>query len=504
MTVVTAATAVTAVTAATAATATVAALDFFVDGRAIAGTGDGAIPVHSPVTGEHLADLPRAGAAELDAAVAAARRAQATWAATGTAERAKVCHRIGDALAARVPQLARIQTLEQGKPLAESVADIEEAAQLFHLHAEDLLRLHGETMPSSDPHKRMFTFYRPVGTWAIITPWNFPVLMMAEFVAPGLATGNAHVVKPPPNTCMAVLAAVAAFAEAGLPPGLVNIVPGDGAVGDALVRHPGVDAIGFIGSSATGEQIQAAAGLKRRIMECSGNGPLIVCADADIEAAARAAAEGAYLCSGQVCCATERVIVDASVHDAFVEASVRAAADVRLGDPFDAAVNLGPLNNEGVAAKMDRHVADAVDRGATVLTGGARRAGTPTDLYYEYTLVDGVTEDMVMAREESFGPVVPVLTAGSEDEMLAIANRDALGLQAAVFTSNLTSAFRFMEELAVGQVIVNDSTCYWDVNMPFGGAGGRNTGWGRIGGKHTLIDMSDLRTGVIDLSRRRP
>ncbi|MFB7111529.1 aldehyde dehydrogenase family protein [Streptomyces sp. NPDC056190] len=472
---------------------------FFVNGDYADSTGTETYDVVSPVTGARIGTVPLPSATDLDAAVKAANEAQQAWARVNVWKRAEICHRVGDALSARVDELARLQTLEQGKPLAESVADVEEAAQLFHLHAEDAVRLHGETMPSTDSTKRMWTFYRPVGTWGIITPWNFPLLMLAEFVAPGLATGNAHVVKPPANTPLTVLKAMEAMVEAGVPAGLVNVLPGEGAAGDMLVRHPGVDAIGFIGSSATGAKVAAAAGLKRSLMECSGNGPLVVLADADLDAAARAAVYGAYLCSGQVCCATERVVVHADAHDGFVEAVLRAAEDVVLGDPFDAATNLGPLNNEGVAAKMDRHMADARERGARILLGGQRRSGQPTDLYYEFTVVDGVPEDSLLSREESFGPVVPIITGGSDDELLRIANDDELGLQGAVFTQNMASAYRFVEELAVGQVVVNDSTCFWDVNMPFGGAGNRGTGWGRIGGKHTLLDMSDLRTGVMSL-----
>ncbi|MFF4792267.1 aldehyde dehydrogenase family protein [Streptomyces sp. NPDC001276] len=472
---------------------------FFINGDYADSTGTETYDVVSPVTGARIGTVPLPSATDLDAAVKAANEAQQAWARVNVWKRAEICHRVGDALSARVDELARLQTLEQGKPLAESVADVEEAAQLFHLHAEDAVRLHGETMPSTDSTKRMWTFYRPVGTWGIITPWNFPLLMLAEFVAPGLATGNAHVVKPPANTPLTVLKAMEAMVEAGVPAGLVNVLPGEGAAGDMLVRHPGVDAIGFIGSSATGAKVAAAAGLKRSLMECSGNGPLVVLADADLDAAARAAVYGAYLCSGQVCCATERVVVHADAHDGFVEAVLRAAEDVVLGDPFDAATNLGPLNNEGVAAKMDRHMADARERGARILLGGQRRSGQPTDLYYEFTVVDGVPEDSLLSREESFGPVVPIITGGSDDELLRIANDDELGLQGAVFTQNMASAYRFVEELAVGQVVVNDSTCFWDVNMPFGGAGNRGTGWGRIGGKHTLLDMSDLRTGVMSL-----
>ncbi|WP_308465975.1 aldehyde dehydrogenase family protein [Rathayibacter soli] len=473
----------------------------YINGEYTDGTSGQSVDIISPATGQRIASLPVPGRPELDRAVAAAREAQSAWRDVGVWQRAAICHRIGTELEKRVDELARLQTLEQGKPLAESIADIKEAAQLFHLHAEDAVRLHGETMPSNDTNKRMWTFYRPVGTWAIITPWNFPLLMLAEFVAPGLATGNAHVVKPPTHTALTVLAALEAFEEAGLPRGLVNVLPGEGAFGAELVSHPGIDAIGFIGSSATGAKIHAGSGLKRSIMEMSGNGPVIVLADADIEAAARAAAVGAYFCAGQVCCATERVLVHADVHDRFIEALVKTAQDVRLGDPFDPAVNLGPLNNEGVASKMDRHMADATSRGFDVLVGGGRRAGMPTELYYEFTIIDGVTEDSLLSTEESFGPVVPVITGSSDDDLLRIANADPLGLQSAVFTNDLSKAYRFVEELQTGQVVVNDSNGFWDINMPFGGAGGKNTGWGRIGGKHTLLDMSDLRTGVIHLNR---
>jgi succinate-semialdehyde dehydrogenase/glutarate-semialdehyde dehydrogenase len=298
----------------------------FIDGAFADGAGTETFDVISPVTGEHVGTIPLPVQADLDAAVAAAHTAQRAWAGVNVWERAAVCRRVADELDKRRDQLARLQTLEQGKPLAESIADVTEAAELFRLHGEDAVRLHGETLPSRDSAKRMFTFHRAVGIWGIITPWNFPLLMFAEFAAPGLATGNALVVKPPTHTPLTVLAAMEALIAAGLPKGLVNILPGDGAFGDALVRHPGVHAIGFIGSSATGAKIQAAAGLKRSIMECSGNGPLVVLADADLDAAAKAAVDGAYPCAGQVCCATERVLVDASVHDAFVGAVLREAS----------------------------------------------------------------------------------------------------------------------------------------------------------------------------------
>src|SRR2546430_1872065 len=474
-------------------------VQLFINGSYVDGASEERQHVRSPVTGAVIGSVPVPGQADIDAAVAAATASQGRWGRVGVWDRAKICHAAGDALMARCEDLARLQTLEQGKPLQESRDDVTEAATLFHLHAEDAVRLTGETLPSTDASKRMWTFYRPVGTWAIITPWNYPLLMFAEFVAPGLATGNAHVVKPPAHTAFTVLAAMKVLREAGLPDGLVNILPGEGATGEALITHPGIDAIGFIGSSATGAMIQARAGLKRSIMECSGNGPLIVLPDADLQAAAKAAVYGAALCSGQVCCATERVLVERDAHDAFVDAVLAETDVLRLGDPFDARTTLGPLNNEAVAAKMDRHVADGHHRGADLLRGGQRRAGQPTDLYYEFTVADQVPLDSLYATEESFGPVVPIITADSEEELLGIANSDPLGLQAAVFTRDIGKAYWFVEELAVGQVGVNDSTCWWDINMPFGGAGGGRTCRGPDRGTQLTLGMTDLRTAAIQL-----
>jgi succinate-semialdehyde dehydrogenase/glutarate-semialdehyde dehydrogenase len=472
----------------------------FVAGRYTEGTGNRAVPVVSPVTGEHLADVPVPSAADVDTAVRAARAAFDDYRHWSTYERAELCHRVAELIEANADELARLTTLEQGKPLeAEARGDVADSAELFSVSAEDAKRLYGSIIPSTARDKRIFTYRQPVGVWAGITPWNFPLMIMAEFLAPALATGNAIVCKPPEHTPLACLRLGALLDEAGVPPGLVSILPGAGETGEALVTHPGVDAIGFVGSSATAERIVRAAGLKRSVIEASGNGPVIVCADADLEKAAEAAAYGAYWNAGQVCCATERVIVDRDVHDDFVAALDGAAEAAVLGDPFAAATTLGPLNNEPTAAKMDRHVADALDAGATLRRGGRRADGYPTKLYYELTVLDGVREDMLVAREESFGPIVPVLSANGDDDALRIANADPLGLQAAVFTSSLSRAFRFSESLRCGSVIVNDSTDYFENAMPFGGAGGTRTGWGRVGGLFQLADMTDVRCTILSL-----
>ncbi len=471
-------------------------LDLYLAGEWTQGTGNRHHRLISPATGEHIADVPVASAADIDRAVAAARQAQEAFRFWSPFERADLLHRVADAIEAMVPDIAWIQTLEQGKPYhAESTDDIAEANQYFRNAAEDVKRLSGKTIPTTDRNKRMFTYHRPVGVWAAITPWNFPVTIPLEYVGPGLAAGNAVIVKPPEFTSWALLELAKAFDQAGVPKGLVSVIPGGGDVGAMLVEHPGIDGIGFTGSSDTGRKIIAAMGIKRSIMEMSGNGPTIVTDDADVAAAATAAVFGAHYNAGQVCCATERVIVTAAVHDEFVDRAVQAADEVVLGDPFAETTTMGPLNNEPTAAKMDRHVADAEERGAKILRGGAREAGYPTDLYYQLTVLDGVPEEAAVSQEESFGPVLPILTAVDDEDAVAIANRTRLGLQAAVFTSSLRRAFWYAERIRSGTVVINDSTDFWETFQPFGGAAGTDTGWGRGG----IEEFTDLQTLVIDL-----
>ena len=466
-------------------------LKLLIDGEFTEGTGDEVYEVHSPVTGEHIANVPVASKADIDRAVAAARRATEEMRHWTAFERAELCLRIYELWQERIEDVARTLTLEQGKPYkSEAIDDIAESGDYFQIAAEDGKRLSGELIPTTERTRRMFTIRRPVGVWAAITPWNFPVMIPMEYVGPGLATGNAVIVKPPEFTCMALLEMAEVFVEAGAPPGAIQIIPGDGRIGEALVTHDGIDAIGFTGSSETGKRIVSQMGLKRSIMEMSGNGPLIVTGDADIAAAAEAAVYGAYYNAGQVCCATERVIVLDEVHDEFVDATLKAAQAVRLGDPFDDDTNMGPLNNRPTAEKMDRHIEDAADRGAEILMGGGRASGFPTDLYYEFTVIDRVPEDSLVAREESFGPVVPILTVPDDEEAVALANRSHLGLQAAVFTNDLSKAWWYADRIRSGTVVVNDSTDFWETFQPFGGAAGTDTGWGR----QRIEEFTDLQT----------
>src|SRR3954447_8295668 len=475
-------------------------LENFVGGTWVASTGDLARSIVSPVTGETLAEAPDASAADVDAAVGAARRAQPAWAARSAWERAEICHAIADLISERREDFARELTLEQGKPYAgEALADIDETAENFRIAAEDVKRMESAVIPSRDPNKRILTFRKPNGVYAAITPWNFPTLIPVELIAPGLAAGNTIVIKPSEWTPIAMANFIQLMADAGLPDGVVNVIYGDGAVGQQLVTRPHGGAIGFVGSHPTAEKIVRSAGLKRSLIEASGNGPLVVCVDADLEAAAKGAVFGGFFCAGQVCCATERVLVDKRVHEDFLAAVVKEAESWKLGDPFDDETLVGPMNNEPTAQKMDAHLEDALAKGAEIVVGGSRDDGRPTGLYYQPTVVDGVGEDTLINRDETFGPIVPLISVSDDEEALRVANDSHLGLQAAVYTSSLKRAFHYLDNLRVGNVVVNDSTDYWEAHEPFGGASGTRTGWGRIGGRYTMLDMTDLKTVVLDV-----
>jgi succinate-semialdehyde dehydrogenase/glutarate-semialdehyde dehydrogenase len=479
---------------------TVRTLQNFVDGEWVESTGESAREIVSPVTGEKLADAPNASDEDIERAARAAREAQPRWAALSAWERAEVCHRIADLIEERREEFARELSLEQGKPYtAEALPDIDETAENFRLAAEDVKRLESAIIPSRDVNKRILTFRKPNGVYAAITPWNFPTLIPVELIAPGIAAGNTIVMKPSEWTPIAMANFMQIMADAGLPAGVVNVVYGAGDVGEKLIQNENVDCVGFVGSHVTAEKIVRAAGLKRTLIEASGNGPVVVCADADVAAAAKGAVFGGFFCAGQVCCATERVLVDKRVHDDFLAAVVAEAEGWKLGDPFDEETLVGPMNNEPTALKMDRHLEDALGKGAEIVVGGARDSGRPTDLYYQPTVVTGVGVDTLINRDETFGPIVPLISVGSDEEALTVANDSYLGLQAAVYTRSLKRAFKFLDNLRVGNVVVNDSTDYWEAHEPFGGASGTRTGWGRIGGRYTMLDMTDLKTVVLDV-----
>ncbi len=454
----------------------------------------------SPATGEALGRVAEGTRRDADDAVRAANAAAPALAAMTPAERARLCHRIADAIAARREELARIVTLEQGKPYhAEALVEADEAAECFRLWGEEARRLESTVHPSADPAKRILTVRQPRGVYAIITPWNWPLTMPAEQLAPALAAGNAVVWVPAPTTSLCAVRLAECLEAAGLPAGAVNLLTGPGpVVGDAVAAHPGTHGVAFTGSIATGRLVAQRAAGKPVLLELGGNGPFIVWEDADLGRAVRAATVGAFLCAGQSCSAAERILVHRAVHTPFLERLVAAARDVRLGDPFDPATTMGPVNNGPVADKMERHVADALARGARLLHGGKRAAGFPTPLYWEPTVLDAVTPDMAVFQEETFGPVAPVTAFADEAELWRLADEGPYGLVGAVFTRDLGRALRLAERLRCGVVNVNESTNYWELHVPYGGV--RQSGVGRIGGKYSLWEMTDLKTIVLDLA----
>lgn len=458
------------------------------------------LDVLSPATGQVVARVPRGTREDVDRAVKAAREAQPAFERRTAFARAKLCHAVADVLQARREALAHHLSLEQGKPYAaEALGEVDVAARFFRMAAEDGVRLEGALVPSEDAAKRITVLRRARGVYGVITPWNFPYAIPTEYLAAGLATGNAMVWVPAPTTAGCALKLMECLAEAGVPPGLVGLVTGEGAeVGDALAGHPGIDALGFTGSSATGLHVARRAAGKPQLLELGGNCPTIVFEDANVQVAAERAGRGAFWNAGQICDSTERILVHRSIQDAFVDALVKVAGEFRLGDPLRESTTLGPVNNAGVARKVDRHLEDALAKGARIRAGSGAARGFPTGLYYEATVVDRVRPEMLLNLEETFGPVAPVLAFDTEAEAVEIANGSPTGLVAALFTRDVRRARRVSELLRAGIVNVNEGTCYWQPHTPFGGASGSRSGVGRLGGRHTLLEMTDVRTLVVD------
>ena len=456
----------------------------------------------SPATGETLGTVPKGTREDAQRAIAAANAARRGWAARSAFERAAALERVADLIEERRDDLARTLTLDQGKPLyAEAYGEVEELVVYWRMAAADATRLHGSMPPSVDAAKRVLAYRVPRGVVGVITPWNWPYTMPAELIAPALAAGNAVVWTPASSTAICAVKLAECFVDAELPAGVFSMVTGPGAVvGDEIAASRGTHAVGFIGSVATGLTVAARAAGKATLLELGGNGPLVVLDDADVEAAAEASIAASFLCAGQSCTAGELFLVHDAVHDEFVE-RLRSAVDrsVRLGDPLAEETTMGPLNNEATAQKMDEHVADAIARGAELVTGGARADGFPTGLYWEPTVLAGVTEEMEVAREETFGPVVPVIRISSDEEALQIANASQYGLLTAVWTRDLARGLRFAEAVDAGWVNVNESTNYWESHLPFGGRAGSSSGVGRVGGSSVLEAFTEPKTVVLTL-----
>ena len=474
-----------------------------IGGEWVAAASGETFETFSPATGEVLAVLPQGGREDARAAIQAAGRARGRAAAMPVFERGELCRAVADVLDSRREELARELSLEQGKPLREAIDEVAFAAELFRDAGENAKRLETGIIPSVDPGKRILTIRQPHGVVAVITPWNYPVGIPSEYLSAALAGGNTVVWKPAPTTSLIAVRLTECLLDAGIPDGFVNLLFGDAEVGDEIVSNPAVHAVGFTGSSAVGSLVARSAGAKPMLLELGGNGPTIILDDADVELAVEGTAFGCFSNAGQICQSSERILVGPKVHDAVLDGLVRKAESVRLGHPLESETTMGPLNNEAVAAKTDAHIGDAVERGAVVVVGGGREEGFPTSLYYPANVIDRVPADSLFNREETFGPVAPVISVRDADEAIEVANSCDLGLCGSVYTSSLRRAFYCAERLECGVVNINETTAYWDGRTPFGGYSGKRSGVGRLGGMATIHSLTQLKSIVVDLEHAR-
>lgn len=456
----------------------------------------------APATGEILAELAEGNREDAQAAVQSAHAAFSAFSRSGIWDRSHLCQRIADEIAKNRDELATVLAKEQGKPLmSEAYAEIDAAATGFREAGELIKWLNGEVIPTETPGKRVISYRQPRGVYAVVTPWNFPINIPVEYLAPAIASGNCVVWAPAPTTSLCAVKLCEVMTRAGLPKGVVNMVMGPGeVVGDEFVSHKQVNGIGFTGSPQTGQKIARRGAGKPMLLELGGNGPVIILDDADLDKAAESAAFGSFFNAGQVCAATGRILVTEKNHDAVVERLVAIAKKIILGPSTLEDTTMGPLNNEQVLAKIQLHIADAVAKGAKVAFGGSNQPDLGSELYFEPTVLSNVATSSLLNTNETFGPVAPVIVCRDEDHMLEIANASEHGLAASVFTENLKAAHRFGEELQTGIVNINAASCYWELHIPFGGASGKSSGIGRLGGTNTLREMTDVKTVIFDLN----
>ncbi len=456
----------------------------------------GTFEVRSPHSGAVYNTVTRCDTSDVDRAIAAARAAQPAWAALSVMERVEILRSITELFKDRAEAIAQALSSEIGKTIVESREEVYEyAGPSYRRAAEEILRHRGLSFPSTQErtrNKRLVLTHRPLGVVGVITPYNFPTDISSIALAHIIAAGNTAVWKPSefaPTTCAMV---AETFAEAGLPPGVVNVVQGLGDIGAAIVEHDDVDGIFFTGSSATGLQIASRAGLKRMLLELGGDGPQIVLRDADVDAAVEGAMVGCFYYAGQVCTSAERLLVHEDVHDEFVAKLTARAAELQIGDPSDEATNMGPLCNEATLRRVTEHVEDARGRGARVTQFGPQEG-----LYYPATILTGVTPEMLIAQSETFGPVAPIIKFSTTAEAIAIANSSDLGLIASLYTRDLASAWRVGEALQHGAVNINETSNYWDQMAPFGGA--KKSGVGRELSQWFLETFTEPKLLVFDL-----
>ena len=470
--------------------------ELFIDGGWVSASGDARTDVYNPADGTWIASIADGSAHDAERAIAAADRAFGPWAALTAKRRAAYMRRWYELITENADELAAIMTSEQGKPLAEAKGEIEYGAAFIEWFAEEGKRAYGETIPTNSPGRRLLVLRQPVGVCAAITPWNFPVAMILRKAGPVLAAGCTMVLKPASETPLSALALAELARRAELPSGVFNVVTGPPEeIGGVLATHPTVRKLTFTGSTQVGKLLmaQATGTLKQLSLELGGNAPLIVFDDADIDAAVEGAIASKFRNGGQTCVCANRVLVQSGVYEQFVEGLTAVTGRLSVGSGFDMAVQIGPLINEEAVVKAEEHVADALAHGATVLIGGSRHQLGGT--FYEPTVLGDVTGDMRITREETFGPVAPVMRFETEADAIRMANNTESGLAAYLFSRDIGRIWRVGEALEFGVVAVNTGNFSYE-GAPFGGV--KESGFGREGSHHALDDFLNIKYLCID------
>lgn len=446
--------------------------------------------VASPIDGRPVAEVPDCGEAEAREALDRAERAFDGWKRTTAYERAAVLKRWHGLIVAHEPVLAELMTVEMGKPLTESVGEVRYGAAFVEWYGEEARRIGGEAIASQFPHKRLLVMRQPAGVVYAITPWNFPIAMVTRKVSPALAAGCTVIVKPAEQSPLSALALASLWREAGGPPEVLQVLTARDPrpVSEVLLQDFRIRVLTFTGSTPVGVQLyeQSARTMKRLALELGGHAPFLVFDDADLDAAVREVMASKFRNGGQTCVCANRIYVQDSIAAGFTERLVTAVNRLRVGNPLDPAVQIGPLVDQAALAKVDQHVSDAVGRGAQLLAGGRPLNG----LYYQPTVLAGVRPEMQVMQEETFGPVAPVLTFASDDEAIWLANATPYGLAAYLWTASLRRAFRVAESLEFGIVGVNDGVPS-TAQAPFGGV--KMSGIGREGGRWGIEEFLDLK-----------
>ena len=460
-------------------------------GQWVAADSAQTIEVHNPANGTLLGTVPRMGAAESRRAIDAAHAAMGAWAKKTAAERARLMRKWFELMMANQEDLAVIMTAEQGKPLAESRGEIAYAASFIEWFAEEGKRLYGDIIPGHQADKRIMVLRQPIGVVAAITPWNFPAAMITRKAGPALGAGCSIVIKPAQQTPFSALAMVELALRAGIPAGVINVVTGDAvAIGGEFTGNDKVRKLSFTGSTPVGKLLmsQCAGTVKKVALELGGNAPFLVLDDADLDAAVTGAIQSKYRNTGQTCVCANRFIVASAVYDAFTQKLTEAVRKLRVGDGLKGETDQGPLIDAKALAKVENHIADAKSKGAKVITGGNRHALGGT--FYEPTVLTDVSRDMILAREETFGPVAPLFRVDTDEQAVKLANDTEFGLAAYVYTRDLARSWRVTEALEYGIVGLNTGLISTEV-APFGGV--KESGSGREGSKYGILEFTELK-----------